>query len=337
MYNQWNILVQYGRSSASDADEVEQTYSWGLNSEGELPGGTAAGALLGTDYYSATGTVVAREAVVSDASGNIVGRVPMAANSSSVASSAYTAFGEEYAQVAGGRLASIGWNTSYRDIETGLLYYGYRYYHPSSGRWLSADPIGEKGGTNLYRSVLNSPTHFSDSLGLSPVPVPPSDPYEATPQGYNERRNADIPYPNGYGKASASYAWRKADLDVEQQDCPCTANSKMLAWKGKSPWLEVGYVSSSDSILHERGHNLNATISFRRSQADINNLLKKCVPPNRVFTLESAAANRKTRFDRYANLLDLAMHLGVNFSPMSYIQKHSSLPIGFQACRSLPQ
>ncbi|MDI6810029.1 MAG: RHS repeat-associated core domain-containing protein, partial [Candidatus Eisenbacteria bacterium] len=31
------------------------------------------------------------------------------------------------------------------DTETGLLYYGYRYYSPELGRWLSRDPIGEMG------------------------------------------------------------------------------------------------------------------------------------------------------------------------------------------------
>ena len=27
---------------------------------------------------------------------------------------------------------------------------GQRFYNPSSGRWLSRDPIGERGGRNLY-------------------------------------------------------------------------------------------------------------------------------------------------------------------------------------------
>ena len=37
-------------------------------------------------------------------------------------------------------------STKYTDSETGLLYYGYRYYQPESGRWSSRDPIGEVGG-----------------------------------------------------------------------------------------------------------------------------------------------------------------------------------------------
>jgi RHS repeat-associated protein len=56
-------------------------------------------------------------------------------------------------------------STKYQDDETGLLYYGYRYYNSSTGRWLNRDPIGEKGGLNLYGFVANNPiTHF-DLLG----------------------------------------------------------------------------------------------------------------------------------------------------------------------------
>ena len=34
-------------------------------------------------------------------------------------------------------------STKYFDAETGLYYYGYRYYSPNLGRWISRDPIGE--------------------------------------------------------------------------------------------------------------------------------------------------------------------------------------------------
>ena len=40
-------------------------------------------------------------------------------------------------------------STKYFDAETGLYYYGYRFYSPSLMRWLNRDPI-DKGGLNLY-------------------------------------------------------------------------------------------------------------------------------------------------------------------------------------------
>ncbi|EUM23649.1 hypothetical protein L462_04337, partial [Enterobacter sp. BIDMC 26] len=49
---------------------------------------------------------------------------------------------------------------------TGLYYYGYRYYQPWSGRWLSADPAGTVDGLNLFRMCRNNPVTFRDPDGL---------------------------------------------------------------------------------------------------------------------------------------------------------------------------
>ncbi len=57
-------------------------------------------------------------------------------------------------------------STKYFDVETGLSYYGYRYYSPESGRWLNRDPIGERGGVNLYGFCANNSIDRVDSLGL---------------------------------------------------------------------------------------------------------------------------------------------------------------------------
>jgi RHS repeat-associated protein len=57
-------------------------------------------------------------------------------------------------------------STKYHDHESGLYYYGYRYYDPVTGRWPSRDPIGERGGINLYGFVGNSPIDAIDLLGL---------------------------------------------------------------------------------------------------------------------------------------------------------------------------
>ena len=51
--------------------------------------------------------------------------------------------------------------------QSGLLYYGYRYYSPSLGRFLNRDPMGEEGGTNLYAFVENDPVNGWDYLGLN--------------------------------------------------------------------------------------------------------------------------------------------------------------------------
>ena len=48
-----------------------------------------------------------------------------------------------------------------------LYYYGYRYYDPLTGRWPSRDPIGERGGMNLYGFVGNNGVNQWDLLGMS--------------------------------------------------------------------------------------------------------------------------------------------------------------------------
>ena len=52
------------------------------------------------------------------------------------------------------------------DTETGLVYYNYRYYSPELGRWLSRDPVGERGRNNLYEMVGNNAVNWWGYLGL---------------------------------------------------------------------------------------------------------------------------------------------------------------------------
>jgi RHS repeat-associated protein len=53
------------------------------------------------------------------------------------------------------------------DAETGLIFYGRRYYDPIFGRWLTPDPKGFVDGMNLYAFVLNNPVNEIDLYGLT--------------------------------------------------------------------------------------------------------------------------------------------------------------------------
>ena len=59
----------------------------------------------------------------------------------------------------------IRFQGQWHDEESGLYYNRHRYYDPQQGRYISQDPIGLKGGTNLYGYVTN-PTGTVDPLGL---------------------------------------------------------------------------------------------------------------------------------------------------------------------------
>ena len=45
------------------------------------------------------------------------------------------------------------------------MHVGYRWYDPATGRFLQRDPIGIRGGTNVYAYVNNAPTGLVDPDG----------------------------------------------------------------------------------------------------------------------------------------------------------------------------
>jgi len=48
----------------------------------------------------------------------------------------------------------------------------YRYYSPTTARWLTRDPLGMVDGPNVYGYVGGRPTAMTDSDGLFRVPIP---------------------------------------------------------------------------------------------------------------------------------------------------------------------
>ena len=60
----------------------------------------------------------------------------------------------------------IRFGSQYVDGESGLIYYGYRYYNPQTGRWVSRDPSGEESGLNLYGFLDNDGVNGVDYLGM---------------------------------------------------------------------------------------------------------------------------------------------------------------------------
>ncbi|MFW6373911.1 MAG: RHS repeat-associated core domain-containing protein, partial [Thermodesulfobacteriota bacterium] len=80
----------------------------------------------------------------------------------------------------------------YRDEEIGLHYNFFRYYLPKAGTYISPDPIGIRGGDNVY-AYVEDPVCWSDPLGLS------GDDYSKTAEEMAEELSDQI------GKNSVSF------------------------------------------------------------------------------------------------------------------------------------
>ncbi len=74
---------------------------------------------------------------------------------------------------AGSMATSKGFTGQYNDSLTGLDYYGSRYYDPTAGVFLSADPVqGDLAGTNPYEYVGSNPETNTDPSGQMYTPPP---------------------------------------------------------------------------------------------------------------------------------------------------------------------
>jgi len=134
LYDGWNLIAEVDAQTG----ELIRTYVWGLDLSGTMQGAGGIGGLLWVNLE--TGSWAGRHVAAYDGNGNVVGLVSTA-DGIVAAQYEYGPFGEPLR--AAGPLAAenpIRFSTKYTDPETGLVYYGYRYYSPSLGRWLSRDP-----------------------------------------------------------------------------------------------------------------------------------------------------------------------------------------------------
>lgn len=150
-YEGWNLCAEYTGST------LEKTYTNGMDLSGSMQGAGGVGGLLMVTEQSAQST--AHFYPTYDGNGNVSEYLD--STGASVAHYEYDAFGNEIVAATSGSLAqnfSHRFSTKYYDEESGFYYYGYRYYDPVTGRWMSRDPLGENldtGEINEYAFISN--------------------------------------------------------------------------------------------------------------------------------------------------------------------------------------
>jgi len=162
LYDGWNLIVIFNHRSS-----VLQAFVWGSDLSGSLQGAGGVGGLLWLNDEATINNQPSTHFCAYDGNGNVAALVN-AADGTVSANYEYDPFGQTIR--ATGLMAKADpfrFSTKYQDDESDLLYYGYRYYKPSTGTWPNRDPLWESGGMNLCLFVNNNAIDKFDSLGLT--------------------------------------------------------------------------------------------------------------------------------------------------------------------------
>lgn len=145
LYDGWNLIAVLNTNS-----QLVSSYIWGSDLSGSQQGAGGVGGLLEVSYLG-TNCFAAY-----DGNGNIVALVNVV-DGTVAANYEYGPFGEPIRMT--GAMATANpfrFSTKYDDDESDLLYYGYRYYKPSTGTWPNRDPL-EEPGVKLLRASSGVP------------------------------------------------------------------------------------------------------------------------------------------------------------------------------------
>ncbi len=169
IYDDWNLIAEYQTTDSSGSSlELVAAHHWSNDLSRTPQGAGGVGGLVMSYLKDAEAETWSHLLPSYDGNGNIIAWSD--GSGQIVEQRDYDPFGNlltVHGSLQQSGRSPFGFSTKYEDKESGLLYYGYRYYDPVSGGWINRDPAGEAGGVNLYGMISGGIINALDYLGLT--------------------------------------------------------------------------------------------------------------------------------------------------------------------------
>jgi RHS repeat-associated protein len=211
LYDGWDLVAEFSAPGGTSLGSIVRAYTWGLDLSGSRTAAGGVGALLQIADYASGNNYLPTY----DTNGNVTALLN-ASTGAVAAAYEYSPFGELLRSTCSDTAIADNvflFSTKFTDAESGLVYYGNRYYSPNLGRFINRDPVEESGGINLYGFVQNEPVDRWDVLGNADdknSPNPPETLEEAMARMHKAQGwqtiwvNPSAPSDNTSGKSNSS-------------------------------------------------------------------------------------------------------------------------------------
>jgi RHS repeat-associated protein len=155
-------------------DQPATTYTRGLDLSATLQGAGGIGGLLSMTLNTAPGPSSSNSMYYhSDGNGNVT--MLISSSQFIVAKCLYDAFGNVLSAAGPSAQQNLyRFSSKEAHLDSGLIYYLYRYYDPNLQRWPNRDPLGEVGSFNLYEFSRNNSVTRYDAYGQIDMPDSPA-------------------------------------------------------------------------------------------------------------------------------------------------------------------
>ncbi len=245
---------------------VKETFTHGPDLSGTLGGAGGIGGILSQTVGN---NVVYLHP---DAAGNVV--LATGAAGAVVGTNRYTPYGSLVSRL-GAYNGRFMFSSKEWEPTVGLYYYGYRFYSPTLGRWLSRDPLGEFADPlhNLYRFVGNNPLNAVDPDGRLVIFVHGtwSSGTEAFPNDFRQHVLAYF-----HDQNSMSYEWSGDNCDKQRRSAGTGLATQIMRYRRQYPNEPIRIVA------HSHGGNV-ALVASQTQGVTIDTLVTLGTPAMKVY------------------------------------------------------